>query len=429
MIITYIGLIRYGFSLLFGVALSVCFTGIERTRKSNLAVGCSCIILLFIQLSCWWLFGMDLTKKLYPVITHLPLILFLTIYLKRSWLISTVSVFTAYLCCQIPLWIGSIGGAVFSSKLGEYICYMVSVILAYYLFQRYVAGTLLQLMEKSTKSCVLLGAVPLFYYLFDYITTIYTDFLYQGVNGAVQFMPSLLSSIYFVFIVIFYLEIQKQVRAHRERDMLIAQLHGAHSELASLRQTHNNAAIYRHDMRHHFTILQSMVSDGNIEKIKTYLSIAQSDIDAITPIRFCENETINLILSTFFIKAKHEGVTMMVDAKLPSSLPLSDTELCSLLSNGLENAILATACLDSERRVVSVKATIHKANLLILIENHYEGLIEMKGGLPQSSLEGHGYGTRNIAAIADAHGGQAIFSAGDGVFTLKIMLPLRKLDT
>lgn len=427
MITTIIGLIRFGFSLLFGVALSVCFAGIERTRKNSLAVGCYCLILLFVQSSCWWLFGIDITSKLYPLIIHLPMILFLSIYLKRPWLISTVSVLSAYLCCQVPRWIGGIGGAVFSSELGEHICYIVAVFLAYYLFQRYVADTLRQLMEKSTKSCVLLGAVPLFFYLFDYITTVYTDLLYKGVKGAVQFMPSVLSIVYFVFIILHYVEMQKQVRANRERDMLAAQLNGAHSELVSLRQMQNIAAAYRHDMRHHFAILQGMASEGSMEKIKAYLNIAQSDMDAITPIRFCENETVNLILSTFFTKAKHAGITMTVDAKLPGSIPFSDTELCSLLSNGLENAIFAAAaCLDPERRVVYVKATVHKSNLLILIENTYTGEILMKGGLPQSSLEGHGYGTRSISAISDAHGGQAIFSAEDGVFTLKIMLPFRK---
>lgn len=426
MITTYIGLIRFCFSLLFGVALSVCFAGIERTRKNNLAVGCSCVILLLVQSTCWWLFGIDLTSKLYPLIIHLPVILFLTIYLKRPWLISTVSVLSAYLCCQVPRWVGSIGGAFFNSKLGEHICYIAAVFLAYYLFQRYVADTLRQLMEKSTKSCILLGAVPLFYYFFDYFTTIYTDLLYRGVDGAVQFMPSVFSIAYFVFIILYYAEMQKQICANRELDILAAQLRGANSELVSLRQMQNIAAAYRHDMRHHFAILQGMVSEGSIEKIKTYLNIAQSDIDAITPIRFCENETVNLILSTFFTKAKHAGITITVDAKLPSSIPLSDTELCSLLSNGLENAIFAAACLDSERRAVSVKATVHKANLLISIENPYAGEIVMKGGLPQSSLEGHGYGTRSIAAIADSHGGQAIFSAEEGLFTLKIMLPLRK---
>lgn len=425
MITTYIGLIRFGFSLLFGVALSVCFAGIEYTRKSNIAVGCSCIILLFVQSFCWWLFGIDLTTKLYPLITHLPITLFLTIYLRRPWLISTVSVLTAYLCCQVPRWIGSIGGAVFSSRLIEHICYITAVFLAYYLFKKYVAGVLQKLMEKSIKSCILLGAAPLFYYLFDYITTIYTDLLYQGANGAVQFMPSVFSVVYFVFITLYYLEMQKQIHAHRERNMLAVQLRGAHSELASLRQMQNIAATYRHDMRHHFAILQGMASEGNIEKIRTYLNTAQSDIDAITPIRFCENETVNLILSTFFTKAKQAGIKMTVDAKLPSSIPLSDTELCSLLSNGLENAIYAASCLEPKHRTMSVKAMVHKSNLLILIKNPYTGAVAMKGGLPQSSLDGHGYGTRSIAAIADAHGGQAIFSAENGIFTLKIMLPLK----
>ncbi len=424
MITTYIGLIRFGFSLLFGVVLSVCFAGMERTRKNNIAVGFYCMFLLFVQYFCWWLFGIDLTSKLYPLIIHLPMLLFLTLYLKRPWLVSIVSVLSGYLCCQVPRWIGSIGGAVFSSELGEHICYIAAVFLAYYLFQKHVAGTLRQLMERSKKSCVLLGTVPLFFYLFDYITTVYTDLLYKGVKGAVQFMPSVLSIVYFVFIILHYIEMQKQALANRERDMLAAQLHGAHSELESLRRMQNIAAAYRHDMRHHFAILQGMASEGSTEKIKTYLNIAQSDTDAITPIRFCENETINLILSTFFTKARQTGVKMTVDAKLPGPIPLSDTELCSLLSNGLENAVSAAAnCREPERRTVSVKATVHKANLLVSIENPYAGVISMKGGLPQASLEGHGYGTRSIAAIADAHGGQAIFSARDGLFTLKIMIP------
>ncbi|HOK42247.1 MAG TPA: ATP-binding protein [Thermoclostridium caenicola] len=207
--------------------------------------------------------------------------------------------------------------------------------------------------------------------------------------------------------------------------MLAAQLHGAHSELVSLRRMQEAAAAYRHDMRHHIAVMQSMAAEGNLEKIKNYLKVTQSDIDAITPIRFCENETVNLIMSTFHSKAKQAGVELTADTKLPDSIPISDTELCSLLSNGLENAVsAASACSGAERRTVSVKAMIHKNNLLILMENAYEGEVVITNGLPQASHEGHGYGTRSIAAIADAHGGQAVFSASQGVFALKIMLPL-----
>lgn len=425
--VIYLGLIRFGFSLLFGVALSVSFAGIARTPKNHFAVGFACVMLLFVQSACWWFWGIDLTSKLYPLIIHLPMILFLTLYLKRPWLISTVSVLSAYLCCQVPRWIGSMAGGVLGNQLSEHICYIAAVFLAYHLFQRYVTGTLRQLMEKSTKSCVLLGAVPLFYYLFDYITTIYTNLLYSGVSAAVQFMPSVFSIFYFVFIILYYVETQKQAAAQRERDLLAVQLHGAHSELISLRQMQDISAAYRHDMRHHFAMLQGMASEGSLEKIKTYLKTAQSDLDAITPIRFCENETINLIFSTFFTKAKQAGITLSVDARLPLSIPFSDTELCSLLSNGLENAISSAAsCHDPRRRPVTVKTLVHKNNLLISIENAYSGEITMKDGLPLTKREGHGFGTRSIAAIAEGHGGQAIFRGEDGVFSLKIMLPLGK---
>lgn len=425
MIETVIGLIRFSFSLLFGVALSVNFAGIEHTRKNNLVVGCACIILFFVQFSCCWLFGTDYTLKLHPPIIHIPMILFFTIYLKRPWSIATVSVLSGYLCCQAPRLIGSLARAAFESRLADHIFCIVAVVPAYYFLKRYVVGSISELMEKSTKSRVLLGAVPFFCYIFVYVTTIYTDTFYKGTKWAVQFVPSIISVFYFLFIILYYAETQKQVDAQRERDMLTAQLHLAKTEFTTLRQLQNCTAVYRHDMRHHFTFLQGLATDGNIEGIKEYLKTTQSDIDAITPVRFCENETANLILSAFSTRAEQKGVLLSVEAKLPATIPLSDTEFCSLLSNSLENAIAAAAaCLDSRCKTVTFKAMVHKNKLLISIDNIYSGEIRMKSGLPQSPFEGHGYGTRSIMSIAEERGGQAIFSAEGGVFNLKIMIPL-----
>lgn len=240
-------------------------------------------------------------------------------------------------------------------------------------------------------------------------------------------MPSTVSVFYFIFVILYYAETQKQADAQRERDMLAAQLQLAKTEFTTLRQLQECTTVYRHDMRHHFTFLQGLASKGRIEEIKEYLKTAQSDIDAITPVRFCENETANLILSAFSARATQKGVLLSVEAKLPGTIPLSDTEFCSLLSNSLENAVTAAAaCCDSWRRTVTVKALVHKNKLLISISNTYSGDINMRNGLPQSPFEGHGYGTLSTVSIAECHGGQAIFSAEGGVFNLKIMLPLGK---
>ncbi len=417
MLVTVIGLIRFGFSLFFGLAVSVLFAGIESTPKNKRTISLLSVIFLCIQSASWWFFGIEITSKLYPLLIHLPLILIFSLYYKRPWLISVVSVLSGYLCCQAPRWIGFLAGASFASSLADHSFYIAAVFLAYYFLKRYVTKSVQQLMEKSNKSCMLLGAVPLFYYTFDYVTTIYTDILYSGVEWAVQFMPSVVSIFYFVFVLLYYAETQKQAIAQRERDMLDNQFRQAQTEFASLRQMQHNAASYRHDMRHHFTLLQGMAAEGRIEAIREYLNIAQADMDVITPVRYCENETVNLILSAFVTKAKQSKILLHVDAKLPDILTFSDTELCSLLSNALENAIHATLVIpDSDKRHIKLRIYSKNNKLCVDIRNSYQTQPLFDRGLPVAKEPEHGFGTRSIAHIIDKHGGVYQFTAKDGWF-------------
>ncbi len=417
MLPTIIGLIRFGFSLLFGVAVSVLFAGIEPTWKNRRSTILFCIFFLIIQTICWWFFGLDLTSKLYPLITHLPLIFIFSIYYRRPWLISAVSVLSGYLCCQTPRWIGFLAGAFFGNILADQLFYIAAVYLSYYFIKRYVAESIRQLIGRSNKSCMLLGGVPLFYYLFDYVTTIYTDVLYQGAEWAVQFMPSIISIFYFVFVILYYTETQKQAIAQRERDMLDIQLKQAQTEFASMREIQQNAAAYRHDMRHHITLLQGFISEGRINALKDYLQIVQSDIDDITPVRFCENDTINLILSAFASKAKQLNIRLTIAAKLPNSLPFSDTELCSLLSNALENAIHASEqILDSSKRLIQLRVYTKNSKLCIDIRNIYQTEPSFQQGIPIAKEPGHGFGTKSMAHIVEKHGGVYQFSVKDGWF-------------
>jgi two-component system sensor histidine kinase AgrC len=417
MLVTVTGLIRFGFSLIFGVAVSALFAGIDTTRKNNLSLGIICAIFLLVQALCWWLFGIELTSKLYPVITHLPRVFILVLYYKRSWLISAVSILLAYLCCQAPRWVGFLMAGALRSDLADHVVYIAAVFLFYFLLKKYVAVSVRQLMEKSRGTCLLLGGVPFFYYIFDYVTTIYTDVLYRGTRWAVQFMPSIVSIFYFVFIILYYAQAQKQSGLERERDMLDAQFRMARTEIESLRQMQQNAAAYRHDMRHHLALLQALASKGQIEEIKDYLSTAQSDIDAITPIRFCENETVNLILSSFSAKAKNLGITLTIDAILPDTLAISDTELCSLLSNALENAVQAAKDIPKiEKRIVRLRLFSKNNKLCIDIRNICQTEPRFHDGLPISKGEGHGFGTKSMAYIVEKHGGVYRFSVQDGFF-------------
>jgi two-component system, LytTR family, sensor histidine kinase AgrC len=417
MIETVIEFSRYLIALLFGAAVAVSFAGMARTWKNHLALGCFTLILFILQIVCLRIWDMEMTIKIYPLLSHLPVAVFIALYLKRTWLISLTSMFVSFLCCQPPRWIGTVAGTAFGSASMNHLGYIAAAFLMYYLLQKYAVKSVRHLMERSVKSCLLFGAMPIFYYLFDYIATVYTDFMYSGVQAAVQFMPFVTSTFYFVFILLYYAETQKQASIQRERDMLDTQFRLAQTEFASLRQMQQNAASYRHDMRHHFALLQGLASKEHIEELKEYLRTAQSDMDAITPIRFCENETVNLILSAFAAKAKQSRILLTIDAKPPNSLTLSDTELCSLLSNALENAIKASENIaDSNKRYIKLRMYSKNNKLCIDIRNSYQSKPIFHQGFPVSKEQGHGFGTKNMAHIVERHGGVYQFSVKDGWF-------------
>jgi sensor histidine kinase regulating citrate/malate metabolism len=178
-----------------------------------------------------------------------------------------------------------------------------------------------------------------------------------------------------------------------------------------------NAASYRHDMRHHFALLQSMASKELIDDLKEYLHTAQSDMDEITPLRFCENETVNLILSSYAGKAKQGKIRLNIDAKLPDKLILSDTELCSLLSNALENAIQALEKIpDSNKRILRLRLFAKNNKLCIDIRNSYHKEPIILKGLPLSKEEGHGLGTKSMTHIVEKHKGVYRFFIEDDLF-------------
>ncbi len=417
MIETIIALSRYLCILLFGTEVAVSSSGMVRTRKNYFVLGFFTVILFILQVVCLQIWGLEMSEKMYPLLSHLPVVIFTVVYLKRSWIISITSMFISFLCCQLPRWIGTVAGSVFHSVSMNHVAYILTACIMYFFLRKYALKSIQHMLERSVKSCLLFGAMPAFYYIFVYGATIYTDFMYGGSRVAVQLFPFVASIFYFVFVLYYYAETQKQASVQMERDMLETQLMQAQTEFASMRQMQQNAATYRHDMRHHFALLQSLASEERIKEIKEYLRNAQSDMDAITPIRYCENETVNLILSAFATKAKQSEILLTIDAKLPNSLSFSDTELCSLLSNALENAIHACKNIaNSNERYIKLRVYSKHNKLCVDIRNSYQTEPIFHNGLPVSKEQGHGLGTKSMAHIVKKHGGVFQFSMKDGWF-------------
>lgn len=422
--LTVLEIFNYGLVLIFGLFLSTLISGGWESPRQKLLVIALCPVFLLIQGIFYLLWNVSTVERLYPLIVHLPLVLILVLVLKRRVGIALVSVSTAYLCCQLPRWaMLSILALTGSPVVGE-ISYTLFIVPVYLLLRRHFVHTAHNAMVFSTRSLYLFGSLPMAYYIFDYCTTVYADFLPAGIQALNEFLPTALIIFYLIFLTAYYAQVQERVQADLRRSMLEAELKQSGIEIESLRQAATQTAIYQHDMRHHLNAIEGFLSAGEPERAEAYIKSVHADVDAISPKRFCENELINLLCSSFAAKAAQLGIRFSVDAELPRELPISDTELCSILSNALENAFHGVSDLESYRQRVELYCCVKLSKLLIEVKNPCKPEIPMQDGLPVSDTPGHGYGCRSIRTIAEQHRGICTFEPEHGTFTFRVMIPM-----
>lgn len=424
--VSVLDIFNYVLVLLYGLMLDVAIAGGCETARQKRVILWLCPVFLLMQALGWLALGESGVRQIYPLIVHLPLVLILVGVLRRSWGVAIVSTCTAYLCCQPPRW-GSIAvEALTHSAVAADAVYILLVFGMFWLLRRCFVAAAYSTMTYSRRALLLFGSLPCTYYIFDYATTVYSDALYAGIQALNEFLPTVLITFYILFLPAFHIETQKRSRAEMQRSLLEVELKQSQQEMDAMRASETQTAVYQHDMRHHLNMISGLLAAGQPQQAQDYIRKVQSDVESITPRRFCENETVNLLCSAFAQRAEREGVQLHVDARVPYDLPVSDTELCALLSNALENALrVAGGLAPPSRRVVELYCGVRLGKLLIEVRNPYDTPPVLQNGLPVTDEAGHGYGCRSIQAIAQRRGGLCQFLAEDGTFLLRLMLPVR----
>ena len=422
-----LGLLRifnYGLICIYGLFLSVYIAGGWTTGRQKRLVILLGPILLLVQGICFFCWGLRFTMQIYPLIVHLPLVLLLVFVLKRPLDIALVSVVTAYLCCQLPRWARLIFMALTKSVLAGEISYTAAIALIYFLLYRYFVQSANDAITYSTQTLVLFGSLPCVYYVFEYAVLISGIELYMSNPALAEFSSTFISGFYVMFLAAYHAQIKKTMQSELQKSVLEVELKQSGVELESVRNMEVQTAIYRHDMRHHLTTIDALLSEEKVRQAREYIKDVRGGIESLTLRKFCNNNLANLLCSYFVNKAEREGVRLTVDVTLPEALPMPDMELCSLLSNGLENALHAVSGLEEALRWARLYCTVRTNKILLEIKNPYQGEITMRDGLPVSNREGHGYGCRCIQAIVRKYEGIYCFNPEGGVFTLQIVLPV-----
>ena len=414
-----------GFAVsIFGSVLSASFCNALTARRNRLIFWGGMVLLLLLQswvFICW---GAGFFRDIYPLIVHLPLALMLSI-LTRRWLWPVISVLTAYSCCQLRRWIALLAVAIFSGgSLMQDVVELIVTIPLLLLLLRFAAPAVRQLPGSPINTQLKFGVIPALYYGFDYLTSVYTDLLHSGNPAAVEFMPFVCCMAYLVFILYHSTKKQMEIQLQQVQKSLDIQLTQAVREIDVLRESQAMASRYRHDLRHHLQYLAACLKNGQTDQAQDYIFSICEEIKAQNVRRYCENEAANLILSAFAGRAERAGISMNVQGALPAFILVSDSDLCVLLSNALENAINACQPTVAAGIPCAIDVQVYDRNgkLFLQVTNPYRNTVRFEHGVPVSDRPGHGIGVQSICAIVERYGGIYAFSGQDGRFVLRLSL-------
>ncbi len=416
------GLLHFGTLLLFGVFVSAAFLSISLNKKNTLTLLMISFALLLLQGFIYLYWGMEKTEWLYPFISHLPLVICYVSYYKRGFISSIYSVMSAYLCCQISKWIGLLA---FTISEESWVMYMTRVVvnIAVLLFViKFIASSIATILAKPKKTIVIFGFLPATYYVFDYITTVYTDLLYGGSQVVFEFLPFAFSIAYLIFSIIYFIEYEEKCEKERHRQLMEIQKSQSIKEIEAIRRSEYEISLLRHDMRHFLHNILSYIENDNNDKAISYINKVTDVVYRTALHRFCDNELVNMVLSSYESKMIERSIRLHASIKIPKDLPCSDVDFTSILSNGLENAIHAVSDLDPKKREIQLDLRMNENKLLLSIKNSYEQHPEIVDGLPITHKMGHGLGTQSIKYVTERLKGNCQFTSENGTFTLRVVL-------
>ncbi|MEG0456794.1 MAG: GHKL domain-containing protein [Oscillospiraceae bacterium] len=414
--------INYTLILFFGIFVAASFNSINFTKKNVmfLLVLSGLIAVLQIVLTC--LFSMKLTEMLYPIISHLPTILVFIFKFKKRVISSVFSIMAAYLCCQISNWFGVLLLDLTENKLISYATRSVVTVIMFFFIIKFMSPSITLVFTKKTKSILIFSILPASYYLFDYITVVYTKLLYSGSQVIFEFLPFVFCIAYFIFNIVYFKEYEEKCEAERHNHIMEIQNKYSVNTIENIKNSEYEISILRHDLRHFLTNILTYIENNNNETAKKYIKEIISSSNKIQLQRFCKNELVNTILSFYDNKMKEENIKFEYSVGIPENLPCSDVDFTSILSNGLENAIQAIKKVEDNKKIIILDLHMNENKLLLSIKNYYIKKPLMKNGLPQTNEAGHGFGTQSINYVTTKLNGNCQFIANNDIFTLRVII-------
>ncbi len=296
--------------------------------------------------------------------------------------------------------------------------------LFYLIFYRHLKGKTIKLPHRLWKLCSGLTILP-FTALSVLILPAYwmpESILLHNLNwfqGTVILPISLISSLVLLHSILVLADYEAKAQTAALTEMREVYYQG-------LKREQTQVHTLRHDLRNHLNAALGLLEHGETEQTFQYLLELTNSQTLHSSLCICENEIVNVVLSSKYEDMKQYKIITDLQISLPAALPIADTDLCALLSNALDNAIEAAQ--KSEDKQIAIQCKAERGLFMLRVKNSLTGDIHRDLSTTKKEKELHGFGLADMREITARYGGFLEAGAKNDIFELLVSIPLVPLQ-
>lgn len=181
--------------------------------------------------------------------------------------------------------------------------------------------------------------------------------------------------------------------------------------------------IQTHDIKNHLLVLKEYGKKEQWDLLLSYLDEISEEIYQVRKTAWTQVEIIDMLLNQKKMKAESKGIAFHIHANAIGKVSLTDTDICALFGNLLDNAIEACEKIQSQNRWIKINIVRKSKMLHITIANSMEEIPIVKEGklITKKQERGqHGYGIKSVQYVVQKYHGNFRYQIYEKEFTVTI---------
>lgn len=217
-----------------------------------------------------------------------------------------------------------------------------------------------------------------------------------------------------------YIKLAENAVTEKERELY-------YNQCIMMQTSTNELRAFRHDLKNQMIGVSELMSAERYEEAKKLMGELSGKLNTKTLYSTTGNIPIDSIINYKLQNAGNEQIRVEAEIAVPEDLGMNISDSITVLGNLLDNALHAVRQVEESRRYLKLKVVFDKERLMIHCANPYVTEVRYEKGIiisTKTDRKEHGFGLKNIEAVAEKYNGCMNVNHNDGVFAVDVLLYL-----